>query len=259
MLFIVGGAFAGLEKIIDKAARRASASARRCIPSATSTRTIGIDVMPEDLLKFGMIPEFIGRLPVITTVTNLDRDALIRILTEPKNALVKQYQKLMELDGVELEFSEDALDAIADQATCAARRAGAARHHGRSLAVSDVRSPTTQGRRLSSSTAKSSSTTSTPPSCRASRPSANAARSRPRSTPPAAADAIARTMATSAWTASGLEHPLLAGTVTYWRVEGTGSPHRRAQMTQRCLRVLHGAALLSHDDVCPQPPARPQM
>ena len=72
--------------------------------------------MPEDLLKFGLIPEFIGRLPVITTVANLDREALIRILTEPKNALVKQYQRMFELDGVELEFTEDALEAIADQA-----------------------------------------------------------------------------------------------------------------------------------------------
>ena len=72
--------------------------------------------MPEDLLKFGLIPEFIGRLPVITTVSNLDRDALVSILTQPKNALVKQYQRMFEIDGVELEFSEDALDAIADQA-----------------------------------------------------------------------------------------------------------------------------------------------
>ena len=72
--------------------------------------------MPEDLLKYGMIPEFIGRLPVITSVHNLDREALIRILTEPKNALVRQYKRLFELDGVELEFSDDALDAIADQA-----------------------------------------------------------------------------------------------------------------------------------------------
>jgi ATP-dependent Clp protease ATP-binding subunit ClpX len=74
------------------------------------------DVMPEDLLKYGMIPEFIGRLPVITSVHNLDRDALIQILTEPKNALVKQYKKLFELDNVELEFTTDALEAIADQA-----------------------------------------------------------------------------------------------------------------------------------------------
>ena len=74
------------------------------------------DVMPEDLLKYGMIPEFIGRLPVISSVHNLDRTALIRILTEPRNALVRQYRKLFELDGVELEFSDDALEAIADQA-----------------------------------------------------------------------------------------------------------------------------------------------
>jgi ATP-dependent Clp protease ATP-binding subunit ClpX len=73
-------------------------------------------VMPEDMLKFGLIPEFIGRLPVITNVRSLDRDALVRILTEPRNALVKQYQRLFELDGVELEFEPDALEAIADQA-----------------------------------------------------------------------------------------------------------------------------------------------
>ena len=72
--------------------------------------------MPEDLLKFGMIPEFVGRLPVITSVHNLDRDALIQILTEPRNALVKQYRRLFELDGVDLEFTEDALEAVADQA-----------------------------------------------------------------------------------------------------------------------------------------------
>jgi ATP-dependent Clp protease ATP-binding subunit ClpX len=80
------------------------------------TADIFADVMPEDLLKYGMIPEFIGRLPVITSVHNLDREALIRILTEPKNALVRQYKKLFELDGVELEFDEDSLEAIADQA-----------------------------------------------------------------------------------------------------------------------------------------------
>lgn len=73
-------------------------------------------VMPEDLLKFGMIPEFVGRLPVITSVENLDHTALIRILTEPRNALVKQYSRLFDLDGVELEFTEGALNSIADQA-----------------------------------------------------------------------------------------------------------------------------------------------
>ena len=73
-------------------------------------------VLPEDLLKFGLIPEFVGRLPVIGPVSNLDREALVRILVEPKNALVKQYQKVFELDGVELEMTEDALEAVADQA-----------------------------------------------------------------------------------------------------------------------------------------------
>jgi len=72
--------------------------------------------MPEDLMKFGLIPEFIGRLPVITTVSPLDREALVRILTEPRNALVKQYKKMFDIDGVELEFTDEAIDAVADQA-----------------------------------------------------------------------------------------------------------------------------------------------
>ena len=72
--------------------------------------------MPEDLIKFGLIPEFIGRLPVVASVTNLDMDALVKILSEPKNALVKQYTRLFDMDGVELEFTPDALEAIADQA-----------------------------------------------------------------------------------------------------------------------------------------------
>jgi ATP-dependent Clp protease ATP-binding subunit ClpX len=71
--------------------------------------------MPEDLMKFGLIPEFIGRLPVITTVSPLDRDALVQILTEPRNALVKQYKKMFDIDGVELEFTHDAIEAVADQ------------------------------------------------------------------------------------------------------------------------------------------------
>ena len=74
------------------------------------------EVMPEDLLKFGLIPEFIGRLPVIATVDKLNREALVQILTEPRNALVKQYQKLFDLDGVELEFTDDAIEAVADLA-----------------------------------------------------------------------------------------------------------------------------------------------
>ncbi len=118
VLFIVGGAFSGLERIIEGRAGKkgigfgAQIRSKHEIDSSDMFR----EVMPEDLVKFGMIPEFIGRLPVITSVHNLDRDALLQILTEPKNALVKQYRRLFELDGVELEFTAEALDAIADQA-----------------------------------------------------------------------------------------------------------------------------------------------
>jgi len=118
VLFIVGGAFAGLEKIIESRVGKKGIGFGAELHSKYDVEAADIfaDVMPEDLLKFGMIPEFIGRLPVITSVRNLDRFALIRILTEPRNALVRQYRKLFELDGVELEFTEDALEAIADQA-----------------------------------------------------------------------------------------------------------------------------------------------
>jgi ATP-dependent Clp protease ATP-binding subunit ClpX len=118
VLFIVGGAFAGLEKIIEARVGKKGIGFGAELRSKFEIETNDVfgDVMPEDLLKFGMIPEFIGRLPVITSVKNLDRAALIRILTEPRNALVRQYRKLFELDGVELEFTEDALEAIADQA-----------------------------------------------------------------------------------------------------------------------------------------------
>jgi len=118
VLFIVGGAFAGLDKIVEGRVGKKGIGFTAEIRSKAerSADDVFKDVMPEDLLKFGMIPEFIGRLPVITSVRNLDRSALIRILTEPRNALVRQYRKLFELDGVELEFTEDALEAIADQA-----------------------------------------------------------------------------------------------------------------------------------------------
>jgi ATP-dependent Clp protease ATP-binding subunit ClpX len=118
VLFIVGGAFAGLDKIIESRIGRKSVGFGAIIHSKAETdaNDVFADVMPEDLLKYGMIPEFIGRLPVITSVSSLDRTALIRILTEPKNALVRQYRRLFELDGVELEFGDDALEAIADQA-----------------------------------------------------------------------------------------------------------------------------------------------
>ena len=118
ILFICGGAFAGIERIIESRAGAKGvgfgADIRR-----SEDKDIGEllgQVLPEDLLKFGLIPEFIGRLPVIGAVSNLDRDALVRILIEPKNALVKQYQKFFEFENVELEFSDDALEAVADQA-----------------------------------------------------------------------------------------------------------------------------------------------
>ncbi len=119
VLFIVGGAFAGLERIIESRVGKGG------LGFGANLRSIGerslddtfSQVMPEDLLKFGLIPEFVGRLPVITSVRSLDREALVRILTEPRNALVRQYQRLFELDGVELEFTQDALDAVADQAS----------------------------------------------------------------------------------------------------------------------------------------------
>jgi ATP-dependent Clp protease ATP-binding subunit ClpX len=118
ILFIVGGAFAGLEQIVESRSGKKSLgfSAILHAHEETGSDDAYSDVMPEDLLKFGLIPEFIGRLPVIATVNSLDRDALIQILTEPKNALTRQYRKLFEIDGVELEFTEDAVEAIADLA-----------------------------------------------------------------------------------------------------------------------------------------------
>jgi ATP-dependent Clp protease ATP-binding subunit ClpX len=118
VLFIVGGAFAGLEKIIESRIGKSGVGFNATLQNAADKNRKDIfgDVMPEDLLKFGMIPEFIGRLPVLTSVENLDKPALMQILTEPKNALVKQYQRLFDLDNVDLEFEPEALDAIADLA-----------------------------------------------------------------------------------------------------------------------------------------------
>jgi len=118
VLFIVGGAFAGLDSIIEARAGKKGLGFGAELKSKfeRETRDVFGDVMPEDLIKFGLIPEFIGRLPVITSVRPLDRDALVQILTEPRNALVKQYARLFELDNVELDFDEGALGAIADQA-----------------------------------------------------------------------------------------------------------------------------------------------
>ncbi|MEY2431627.1 MAG: ATP-dependent Clp protease ATP-binding subunit ClpX [Acidimicrobiaceae bacterium] len=118
ILFICGGAFAGIEKIIESRSGRKGVGFGADIRRADE-KDIGAileKVLPEDLLKFGLIPEFIGRLPVIGAVSNLDKEALIRILVEPKNALIKQYRKFFEFEDVELEFSDDALDAVADQA-----------------------------------------------------------------------------------------------------------------------------------------------
>ncbi|MDR6793104.1 ATP-dependent Clp protease ATP-binding subunit ClpX [Arthrobacter sp. KFRI-F3372] len=116
VLFIVAGAFAGLEEIIGSRSGRKGIGFGAPLNEASKKVDSYGEVMPEDLLKFGLIPEFIGRLPVITTVSNLDRDALIQILSTPKNALVKQYQKMFQIDGVELVFDNTALDAIAEQA-----------------------------------------------------------------------------------------------------------------------------------------------
>ena len=117
VLFICGGAFAGLEQIIESRTGQQGMGFNAVLRPKSETQGTALfgEVMPEDLLKFGMIPEFIGRLPVITSVHNLDKEALIQILTEPRNALVKQYQRLFELDNVELEFTQDALEAIAEQ------------------------------------------------------------------------------------------------------------------------------------------------
>ncbi|MBF9037215.1 ATP-dependent Clp protease ATP-binding subunit ClpX [Rhodobacterales bacterium LSUCC0246] len=125
ILFICGGAFAGLEKII---AQRGKGSAIGFGADVKDNDSRGVGEMfkelePEDLLKFGLIPEFVGRLPVIATLTDLDEAALVTILTEPKNALVKQYQRLFELEDVKLKFADDALSAIAKRAI--ARKTGA--------------------------------------------------------------------------------------------------------------------------------------
>jgi len=122
VLFIVGGAFAGLDKIVEARLGKKNLGFTFDLVEGERSESKDISedvyshVMPEDLIKFGMIPEFIGRLPVFTSVNKLDREALVAVLVEPKNALIKQYQKLFELDSVELEFAPEALDEIADLA-----------------------------------------------------------------------------------------------------------------------------------------------
>ncbi len=118
VLFICGGAFAGLDRIIEQRVGKKGLGFGAHLRSVVDRTADDVfaQVMPEDMIKFGLIPEFIGRLPVFTSVRGLDRDALVKILTEPRNALVRQYQRLLELDNVELEFEPAALQAIADQA-----------------------------------------------------------------------------------------------------------------------------------------------
>jgi len=118
ILFVVGGAFAGLEHIVEQRVGKKTLGFTAEMRSSNETEAdeMFAQVRPEDLVKFGLIPEFIGRLPLIASVNKLDQAALVQILTEPRNALIKQYQKLFELDGVELEFTDDAIAAIADKA-----------------------------------------------------------------------------------------------------------------------------------------------
>ncbi|MBR3512096.1 MAG: ATP-dependent Clp protease ATP-binding subunit ClpX [Clostridia bacterium] len=118
ILFICGGAFEGLENIIKARTNKKTIGFGANIESKTDENTYEVfkDLLPEDLLKFGLIPEFVGRLPIVATLEALNREALKNIVTKPKNAIIKQYKKLIEMDGVELEFEEEALDAIVDKA-----------------------------------------------------------------------------------------------------------------------------------------------
>ena len=143
ILFICGGAFAGLEKIISRRGKGTSIGFSAKVVGADERRTGEVlrGVEPEDLLKFGLIPEFIGRLPVIATLEDLDEDALVQILTEPKNALVKQYQRLFEMEDVKLTITNDALEGDRPQGDRAQDRcARPALHHGRQPARHHVRS-----------------------------------------------------------------------------------------------------------------------
>ena len=117
ILFICGGAFAGIDKMIEsRIGKKGIGFSAELRSEKTDVGELYKSILPEDLIKFGLIPEFIGRLPVVGAVANLDREALVEILVEPRNALVKQYQKFFEFEDVELEFTPEALNAIADQA-----------------------------------------------------------------------------------------------------------------------------------------------
>jgi ATP-dependent Clp protease ATP-binding subunit ClpX len=119
ILFICGGAFAGLDKVISNRSTKGGIGFGADVKSKSSERNLGQllqDLEPEDLVQYGLIPEFVGRLPVVATLEELDTDALVEILTEPKNSLTKQYSKLFEMEGVEVDFREDGLRAIAEKA-----------------------------------------------------------------------------------------------------------------------------------------------
>jgi ATP-dependent Clp protease ATP-binding subunit ClpX len=119
ILFICGGAFAGLEKIIQNRSAKSGIGFVAEVQGSDERRSVGEvlhDVEPEDLIMYGLIPEFVGRLPVVATLEELDEDALISILVEPKNALTKQYRRLFEMEGVDLDFREDALRAVSRKA-----------------------------------------------------------------------------------------------------------------------------------------------
>jgi len=117
ILFICGGAFAGIDKLIEsRIGKKGIGFSAELRSDKTDVGVLYKSILPEDLIKFGLIPEFIGRLPVVGAVANLDREALVEILVEPRNALVKQYQQFFEFEDVELEFTPEALNAIADQA-----------------------------------------------------------------------------------------------------------------------------------------------
>ena len=119
ILFICGGAFAGLDKVIRNRSEKGGIGFGAEVKSKDETRNFGetlSDLQPEDLVQYGLIPEFVGRLPIIATLEELDAGALIRILTEPRNALTKQYAKMFEMEGVEIDFREDGLQAVAERA-----------------------------------------------------------------------------------------------------------------------------------------------
>ena len=118
ILFIVGGAFSGLDKVIQQRSEKGGIGFSAEVKTKDETKNIGelfAEVEAEDLVRYGLIPEFVGRLPVVATLEELNEDALVKVLTEPKNALTKQYQRLFEMEGTELEFSDDSLSAIAQK------------------------------------------------------------------------------------------------------------------------------------------------